>query len=51
MFQLSARAQDFVERTKKFIQNEIEPIEADFWNNVHKLNIGSDWTTWQWPTQ
>lgn len=51
MFQLSARAQDFVERTQSFIQNEIEPIEADFWNEVHKLNAGSDWTTWQWPTQ
>lgn len=51
MFQLSARTQDFVERTKSFIQNEIEPIEADFWNDIHRLNIGSDWTTWQWPTQ
>lgn len=51
MFQLSARARDFVERTKIFIQNEIEPIEADFWNDVHKLNVGSDWTIWQWPIQ
>ena len=51
MFELSARAQDYVERTKAFIKNEIEPIETAFWNEVHELNQGSDWTKWQWPTQ
>lgn len=51
MFQLSAHAQNFVERTKIFIENEIEPIEADFWNQVHQFNLGSDWTKWQWPVQ
>ena len=30
MFELSARAQDYIERTKAFIKNEIEPIEPDF---------------------
>ena len=44
MFELSARAQDYVERTKQFIQNEIEPIETDFWHEVHELNQGGDWT-------
>ena len=42
MFELSARAQDYVERTKQFIQNEIEPIETDFWHEVHELNQGGD---------
>ena len=51
MFELSARAQDYVERTKQFIQNEIEPIETDFWHEVHELNQGGDWTKWQWPAQ
>lgn len=51
MFELSARAQDYLERTKKFIKDEIEPIEAEFWHEVHALNIGGDWTKWQWPTQ
>ena len=37
MFELSARAQDYVERTKQFIQNEIEPIETDFWHEVHEV--------------
>ena len=29
MFELSARAQDFVKRTQAFIQNEIEPVETE----------------------
>ncbi|MBL8322557.1 MAG: acyl-CoA dehydrogenase family protein, partial [Acinetobacter sp.] len=51
MFELSARAQDYIERTKKFIQDEIEPVETAFWHEVHELNQGGDWTKWQWPTQ
>ena len=51
MFELSARAQDYLERTQQFIQTEIEPIEADFWQQVHELNQGGDWTQWQWPAQ
>jgi len=51
MFELSARAQDFIERTKIFIKNEIEPVETAFWNDVHTLNQGGNWTTWQWPVQ
>jgi len=38
MFELSARAQDYLNRTKKFITDEIEPVEADFWHHVHELN-------------
>ncbi|EZI51565.1 hypothetical protein, partial [Acinetobacter baumannii] len=38
MFELSKKAQDFAERTKKFIQEEIEPVEAKFWEEVHELN-------------
>ncbi|MQW92534.1 acyl-CoA dehydrogenase [Acinetobacter wanghuae] len=49
MFELSTRAQDFVERTQKFIHDEIEPIEAEFWHDVHAQNSGGNWTTWQWP--
>ena len=51
MFELSVQAQDFVERTKHFIKNEIEPIETEFWNQVHALNQGGDWTIWQWPAE
>ena len=51
MFELSPKAQDFVSRTKNFIEQEIEPIETQFWQEVHELNLGGDWTTWQWPAQ
>lgn len=51
MFELSARAQDYLNRTKKFIAEEIEPVEADFWQQVHELNQGGDWTKWQWPAE
>ncbi|QIO05937.1 acyl-CoA dehydrogenase family protein [Acinetobacter shaoyimingii] len=51
MFELSPRAQEYVSKTKAFIQNEIEPIEQAFWNQVHDLNQGADWTKWQWPAQ
>lgn len=50
-FQLSDKARDYIARTKAFIDTEIEPIEAKFWQEVHKLNPTGDWTTWQWPTQ
>ena len=35
MFELSPKAQDFVNRTKNFIEQEIEPIETKFWQEVH----------------
>ncbi|MFX9427688.1 acyl-CoA dehydrogenase family protein [Acinetobacter baumannii] len=49
MFELSKKAQDFAERTKKFIQEEIEPVEAKFWEEVHELNPDGNWKKWQWP--
>lgn len=51
MFELSARAQDFVSRTQAFISDVIEPVETQFWQDVHALNQGGDWTHWQWPAQ
>ncbi|MCH7337860.1 acyl-CoA dehydrogenase family protein [Acinetobacter sp. NIPH 2699] len=51
MFALSERAQDFIAQTQAFIQQEIEPIEKAFWDEVHQLNVDGDWTKWQWPEQ
>ena len=50
-FQLSDKAKDYIASTKAFIQTEIEPIEAEFWQAAHKLNPTGDWTTWQWPAK
>ncbi|KCY47223.1 acyl-CoA dehydrogenase family protein [Acinetobacter nosocomialis] len=49
MFELSKKAQDFTERTRKFMQEEIEPVEAKFWEEVHELNPDGNWKKWQWP--
>ncbi|WP_343682274.1 acyl-CoA dehydrogenase family protein [Acinetobacter baylyi] len=51
MFELSERAQGFISKTKAFIENEIEPIEADFWHEVHTLNPDSHWKSWTLPSQ
>lgn len=51
MFELSERAQGFISKTKAFIENEIKPIEADFWHEVHTLNPDSHWKSWTWPSQ
>lgn len=48
MFELSKTAQDFVERTRRFILEEIEPVEAQFWEEVHELNPDGNWKKWQW---
>lgn len=50
-FQISDKAKDYIARTKSFIEIEIEPIEAEFWQAAHKLNPTGDWTTWQWPAK
>lgn len=50
-FQLSDKAKDYIALTKAFIQTEIEPVEAEFWQAAHKLNPTGDWTTWQWPAK
>lgn len=49
MTSISARGQDFYQRTQDFIAQEIEPIEAAFWHECHQHNQGADWTQWQWP--
>ncbi len=49
MFELSKKAQDFTEQTKKFILEKIEPVEAKFWEEVHELNPDGNWKKWQWP--
>ena len=51
MFELSENAQRYFDLAQKFIQEEIEPIEQNFWHKVHQLNQGDDWTKWKWPEE
>ena len=48
-FSMSQRAREYLDKTKKFIDEEILPIEDDFWKEVHESCDYSDWTTWKWP--
>lgn len=51
MFNISERGQEFYQRTKDFIETEIEPIEAELIQQSHQANNHGDWTQWQWPEQ
>lgn len=48
-FELSAKGKAYLEKTKQFMDNEIVPIEDDFWKEVHRTCDPEDWTTWKWP--
>lgn len=48
-FSPSAKAQDYLARTRAFMETEIDPIELDFWQEVEHLNPDGNWRTWQWP--
>lgn len=49
MFTTSAHGQAMHSQVKEFIANKIAPIEAQFWQDCHKLNPDGDWKKWQWP--
>ena len=48
-FQPSARAKDTAQRVRAFIQEHIEPIEAQHWQEVLGQRHGGDWTQWTIP--
>lgn len=51
MFELSDKPQQYLDKTQQFIDQEIRPLERDFWREVHKNNSGGDWQNWVWPDQ
>ena len=51
MFELTEKAKHFYDLAQRFIQDEIEPIEQEFWHKVHQLNSSDDWTSWTWPAE
>ena len=46
-FEPSARSRDFLERVRRFITEHIEPVEAQYWREVHEQNATGDWTAWR----
>ncbi|MEE3623115.1 acyl-CoA dehydrogenase family protein [Nitrospirillum sp. BR 11752] len=47
-FQPSARAQDYLDRVRRFIADHIAPVEAQYWRDV-AAHDGPDWTGWRVP--
>lgn len=45
----TSRGQDFLARVQAFIQNEIEPVEAEFWGEVRRTCPSGDWRQWRNP--
>ena len=46
-FEPSPRSREFLERVSQFIVEHIEPIEAQYWREVHENNPTGDWTKWR----
>jgi len=48
-FENSPRGEDFLERTRAFIREEIEPVESGYWAEVAKTGRDPDWRQWREP--
>ncbi|MFZ5444014.1 MAG: acyl-CoA dehydrogenase family protein [Myxococcota bacterium] len=46
-FEPSARSQEYLERVRRFMDEEIVPVEGRHWEEVRALNQGGDWTKWK----
>jgi acyl-CoA dehydrogenase len=46
-FEPSPRSRDFLERVQRFMADHIEPVEAQYWHEVHQMNAQGDWTHWR----
>ena len=49
MFTTTEHGQAIYQQVKDFIATQIEPIEAQFWQQCHELNPDGNWKSWQWP--
>ena len=48
-FEPSDKAKDYVARTRAFMREHIEPVEAAFWSEVAASTHNGDWTKWHVP--
>ncbi len=46
-FEPSARSKDFLERTRRFMREHIQPVEDRYWKEIAAQRNGADWTRWQ----
>jgi acyl-CoA dehydrogenase len=48
-FEPSLRSKDYVERVRRFMRAEIEPIEHRYWTDILAARHGGDWKQWKIP--
>ncbi len=48
-FELSARATEYRDRVRKFIREEITPVERGVWDEIHAARHGGDFEKWRIP--
>ncbi|HEX7045710.1 MAG TPA: acyl-CoA dehydrogenase family protein [Burkholderiales bacterium] len=48
-FQPSPRTEQYLERIRAFMRTYIEPVEADYWQQIRAANHGGDWRQWKVP--
>ena len=46
-FEHSPKAQDYLQRIKKFMAEHVEPAEAQIYRDMHEMNPGGDWKNWK----
>ncbi len=49
MFTTTEHGQTMHTKVKEFIETQIEPMEAQFWQDCHELNPDGNWENWRWP--
>ena len=46
-FEPSPKSRDDLERVQRFMAEHVEPVEAQYWQEVHEMNAHGDWTRWR----
>ncbi|WP_224240307.1 acyl-CoA dehydrogenase family protein [Hyalangium gracile] len=46
-FEPSAKAKDYLERVRRFMRENIVPVEAKYWEEVRATNPTGDWRQWK----
>ena len=46
-FEPSAKSREYLERVRAFMAEHIEPVEGQYWQEVHEMNAHGDWTRWR----
>jgi alkylation response protein AidB-like acyl-CoA dehydrogenase len=49
-FEPSPRSKDFLERTRRFMREHIQPVEQRYWQEVAGRCRGGDWKSWEVPS-